>query len=117
MTVAIIVLTILLAIILIPLAVQKLTGNAQMRERMSHLGVSAGLTRVIGLLELAGVAGLLLGLKFWQLGLLAAVGVTVLLIAAVAYHLRAKDDGKVIMVPLFFAFASAALAFLHLLAH
>ncbi|GAA3784177.1 DoxX family protein [Micromonospora maritima] len=117
MTVAIIVLTVLLAIILVPLAVQKLTGNAQMRQRMSHLGVSAGLTRLIGVLELAGVAGLLLGLAFWPLGLVAALAVTALLIAAVAYHLRAKDDGKVTMVPLFFAFAAAALALLHLLAH
>ncbi|WP_089155935.1 DoxX family protein [Micromonospora sp. NBS 11-29] len=117
MTVAIIALTIFLCIVLIPLALQKLFGNAQMRQRMSHLGVSAGLTRVIGLLELAGVAGLLLGLLWWPIGLLAAVAVTALLIAAVAYHLRAKDDGKVIMVPLFFAFASAALALLHVLKH
>jgi hypothetical protein len=56
-----------------------------------HLGVSAGLTRLIGLAEVAAAAGLVIGI-FWQpLGIAAAAGLVVLHIGAVGYHARAGD--------------------------
>ncbi|MFI2649879.1 MULTISPECIES: DoxX family protein [Micromonospora] len=108
-------LSIILASVLLGVAVPKLVGQAGMRERMSHLGVSAGRTRVIGVLEAAAVAGLLLGLLWWPLGVAAAVGVVLLLLGAVGFHLRARDPFPMTVVPLVFALAAAALAVLHVL--
>jgi uncharacterized membrane protein YiaA len=113
----IVTLTVIIASVLIAVALPKLLGQGQMRDRMTHLGVSTGLTRVIGALELAGIAGLLVGLFWWPLGVAAAVGLTLLLIGAAGYHLRAKDPVAVAVVPVVFAAASAALALLHVLAN
>ncbi|SCL14192.1 DoxX-like family protein [Micromonospora nigra] len=113
MRIAIITLTVILASVFLAVAVPKLTGQAQMRDRMSHLGVSAGLTRLLGVLEIAAVVGLLLGLLWWPVGVAAAIGVTLQMIGAVVYHARARDPLPVTLVPLAFALAAAALAVLH----
>ena len=47
--------------------------------------------RVIGALELAGVAGVLAGLLWSPIGIAAAIGLALLSIGAVAFHLRASD--------------------------
>ncbi|MFF3663807.1 DoxX family protein [Streptomyces olivochromogenes] len=57
----------------------------------SHMGLSAGFVRFIGLAEVAATVGLVIGL-FWQpLGIAAAVGMTVTLVGAVVFHARAGD--------------------------
>ncbi|MFE9890180.1 DoxX family protein [Streptomyces scopuliridis] len=57
----------------------------------SHMGLSAGFVRFIGLAEVVATVGLVVGL-FWQpLGIAAAVGVTVTLVGAVVFHVRARD--------------------------
>ncbi|SCL26567.1 DoxX-like family protein [Micromonospora pallida] len=117
MRIPIVALTVIISSILISVALPKLLGQGQMRDRMTHLGVSAGLTRVIGALELAGIAGLLVGLFWWPLGVAAAVGLTLLLIGAAGYHLRAKDPVPMAVVPVVFAVSAAALAVLHVLAN
>ncbi|WP_328348270.1 DoxX family protein [Micromonospora sp. NBC_00421] len=115
MRIPIITLTVIIASVLISVALPKLLGQGEMRKRMAHIGVSAGLTRTIGALEVAGIAGLLLGLLWWPLGVAAAVGLTLLLIGAAVYHLRAKDPVSMVAVPVAFALAAAALAVLHIL--
>jgi hypothetical protein len=111
----VIVLTAILAAVFLGTAVPKLTGQAQMRERMDHLGVSPGLTRVLGVLEIAAVAGLLLGLLWAPLGIAAAVGLTLQMVGAVIYHARAKDPAPMTLTPVVFAVAAVALVVLHVL--
>jgi DoxX-like family len=57
----------------------------------SHMGLSAGLVRFIGLAETAAAGGLVIGL-FWQpLGIAAAFGFAVLMIGAIFFHLKVGD--------------------------
>jgi uncharacterized membrane protein YphA (DoxX/SURF4 family) len=57
----------------------------------SHMGLSAGLVRFIGLAEVAAAVGLIIGL-FWQpLGIAAAIGFTITMIGAVGFHAKAGD--------------------------
>ncbi|MGX1372631.1 putative membrane protein YphA (DoxX/SURF4 family) [Streptomyces canus] len=69
MTTARTVLAVALALVLLPLGVAKIAAVPFMRRAAAHLGMSPGLYRVIGVLETAGVAGLLLGLATIPLGL------------------------------------------------
>ncbi|MDG4668120.1 DoxX family protein [Mycobacterium sp. 236(2023)] len=57
----------------------------------AHLGFSTRSFRLIGVLELAASAALLLGLWWTPLAIAAGVGLTLLLIGAAATHLRAND--------------------------
>ncbi|MCX5259703.1 DoxX family protein [Streptomyces canus] len=57
----------------------------------SHMGLSAGLVRFVGLAEVAAAGGLITGL-FWQpLGIAAAIGFTITMIGAVGFHAKAGD--------------------------
>ncbi|MFG2302535.1 DoxX family protein [Actinacidiphila glaucinigra] len=111
----IIALTIILVSVLGALAVTKLTGQVQMRDRMAHLGVSSGLTRLIGVVEVAAIVGLLTGLVWPPLGVAAAVGLVMQLTGAAIFHARAKDPVPVAAVPVVFAVAATALAVLHVI--
>jgi len=117
MRIATYVLTALLAAGFLALAIPKLTGQRAMLDRLGHLGVSARLTRILGVLELAAIAGFLIGLVWWPLAVAAAVGVVLQMTGAVVLHLRAKDPAQVASAPVFFAFLAAAVALLHILDH
>ncbi|MDT0347595.1 DoxX family protein [Streptomyces litchfieldiae] len=57
----------------------------------SHMGLSAGLVRFVGLAEVAAAGGLVMGL-FWQpLGIAAAAGFALLMVGAVVCHVRVGD--------------------------
>jgi hypothetical protein len=81
----------------------------------SHMGLSAGLVRFIGLAEAAAAVGLVVGL-FWQpLGIAAAVGFGITMIGAVAFHTKAGDYADPAargnaMAPIVLALVSAATA-------
>ena len=66
----------------------KLLGVPKSLAIRDHLGVSPAQWRVIGALELAGV---LIGLLWAPIGVAAAIGLALLSIGAVAFHLRASD--------------------------
>lgn len=74
-----------------PLGLAKIAALPFMRQAAAHLGMSPGHYRVIGMLETAGAAGLLLGLATVPLGVAAAGGLTVLMAAAAVVHLRHGD--------------------------
>jgi hypothetical protein len=116
MHIAIYVLTAILTAGFIALAVPKLTGQAQMIARMAHIGVSASQTRRLGMIELAAVAGVVLGLFWWPLAVAAAIGVTIQMIAAIALHARAKDPANIVSAPIFFLCVAVGLAVLHVMA-
>ncbi|MCG8914513.1 DoxX family protein [Actinokineospora sp. PR83] len=69
----------------------KLAAVPAMRARAAHLGFSVRAFRVLGALELAGVAGLAVGLFAAPIGVAAAVGLTAMMVGAVVCHLRAGD--------------------------
>ena len=48
--------------------------------------------RLIGVCELAGVAGVLVGLMWAPIGIAAAIGLALLSIGAIGFHLRASDN-------------------------
>ncbi|WP_033328835.1 DoxX family protein [Streptomyces yerevanensis] len=57
----------------------------------SHMGLSAGLVRFVGLAEVAAAVGLIVGL-FWQpLGIAAAMGFAITMVGAVGFHAKAGD--------------------------
>ena len=56
-----------------------------------HLGVPPGLWRIIGFLELLGVAGVLVGLAVGWIGTAALVGLAVLMVGALGSRLRVRD--------------------------
>jgi DoxX-like family len=90
--------TVVLALLFTFSSAIKLLGVRQSLEIRDHLGVSPVLWRVIGVLELAGVVGVLVGLAWAPIGVAAATGLALLSVGAVAFHLRASD-GFVKMAP------------------
>jgi hypothetical protein len=68
---------------------------------------------VIGLLELAGVVGAIVGLWWWPpLGIAAAIGLALLSVGAIVSHVRAADkvtDTAAAVIGLVLAVATAVL--------
>ena len=70
----------------------KLIGVRQSLAIRDHLGVKPMQWRAIGLLELAGVIGVLAGLAWAPIGVAAAIGLALLLLGAIIFHIRARDS-------------------------
>jgi DoxX-like family len=81
----------LAAVCLIP-AAAKLAGHPRMRHAATHFGIAWPGYRLIGVAELAAAAGVLIGLFWRPLGLLAAAGIILLLVGALVTHRRAHDS-------------------------
>ena len=94
MFVTTVVLSVLLAIGFALASLPKLSAADGMVAELGRLGVSNGLTRVIGALELLGAAGLVVGLRVGALGIAAATGLVLLMAGAVGYHLKAHDPAQ-----------------------
>ena len=67
---------------------------AQSLAIRDHLGVKPLQWRLIGACELAGVAGVLAGLMWAPIGIAAAIGLALLSIGAIAFHVRASDSAE-----------------------
>ena len=91
MDTATVVVTILVAALFTFSASIKLLGVAKSLEIRDHLGVKPLQWRLIGVCELAGVAGVLVGLWLEPIGIAAAIGLALLTIGAIAYHVRKSD--------------------------
>ena len=91
MDTATVIVTLLLAALFTFSSSIKLLGVSKSLAIRDHLGVSPIQWRMIGALELAGVAGVLAGLLWAPIGIAAAIGLTLLSIGAVAFHVRASD--------------------------
>ncbi|MEQ0558491.1 DoxX family protein [Amycolatopsis sp. NEAU-NG30] len=89
-----IVLSVLVAAVFLLAGAAKLFALAPMRERAAHAGFSVAAYRGIGALEIAGAAGVLLGLAVPVLGALAAIGLLLLLAGALVTHVRSRDRGR-----------------------
>jgi hypothetical protein len=91
MDTATVIVTLLLAALFTFSASIKLLGVAKSLEIRDHLGVKPLQWRLIGVCELAGVAGVLVGLLWAPIGIAAAIGLALLTIGAIAYHVRMSD--------------------------
>jgi hypothetical protein len=87
-----IVVTALLAAMLGFAGLIKVIGVAQSLTIRDHLGVSPVQWRMIGALELAAVAGVLIGLSWPPIGVAAAIGSALLLLGAIGFHVRSSDS-------------------------
>ena len=78
------------------LGIGKLADVTMMAEARAHLGLPAGLFKVIGILEMFGGAGVLVGLHqdLPVIGVLAAIGLIGMTIGAGFYHQKAGDTMK-----------------------
>ncbi|MFJ8148682.1 DoxX family protein [Streptomyces sp. NPDC096048] len=85
------ILSVVLALVFLPLGAAKIAAAPVMRRAAAHLGATPGLYRVVGALETAGAAGLLAGLAWAPLGVAAAAGLAALMVAAAVAHLRHGD--------------------------
>jgi hypothetical protein len=75
----------------------KVLGVKQSLDIRDHFAMSPGLWRTVGLLESAGAVGVLIGIAFTPLGVLALVGLAALMCGAIVSRLRVHDS-----VPLVF---------------
>jgi uncharacterized membrane protein YphA (DoxX/SURF4 family) len=90
--IALVITTVLLALICLNSAVMKLRENEQVVAVIGGtVGVPARYFPVLAALEIAGAAGIVLGLWAAPLGIAAAVGLVAYLVGAVAGHLRVRD--------------------------
>lgn len=92
MFIALVITTVLLALICLNSAVMKLRRNEQVVAVIGGtVGVPARYFPVLAALEIAGAAGIVLGLWAAPLGIAAAVGLVAYFVGAVAGHLRVRD--------------------------
>jgi uncharacterized membrane protein YphA (DoxX/SURF4 family) len=91
MSVVAVVLSVILALAFLGAGFAKVSGQQMMMEAADHFGFPRSQYKLIGVAEIAGAAGLLIGIAVTALGVAAAACLTVLMIGAVIVHIRAKD--------------------------
>ncbi|MEW1718992.1 DoxX family protein [Streptomyces sp. NPDC093109] len=94
MFIATVILSALLAVVYAAAGSSKLPDRPKNTEMAAHIGLPPGRLRVIGLLEIAAAAGLLIGLFWAPLGAAAAAGLVLLMAGAFIGHIRVKDPVK-----------------------
>jgi hypothetical protein len=110
------VLSALLILVALAAGIPKIRLKGDIPENLQqHLGVSAPLTRFIGLAQVTAATGLAIGIFWHPLGTAAACGLTALFAGAIGYHQRAGDyaDPKTrgsAMAPIVLALVSLAAA-------
>jgi hypothetical protein len=105
---------IVLALMLLVSAYTKLTRNQQLVDGLTGLGVPLGMFPFLAACEIAGAAGLVIGIWWGPLGIAAAVGLVLYFVGAVGTHLR-KSDYKGTPSPAVLLLASTAVLVLRIL--
>jgi uncharacterized membrane protein YphA (DoxX/SURF4 family) len=93
MFVATVVVSILLAVILLASGFGKLAKQKQQLETMRKVKFPLDKLWLLAAAEIAGAAGLIIGLFWWPLGVAAAIGVILYFVGAIGSHLRVRDSG------------------------
>ena len=99
---------VLVAAAFLALGAAKVAAVGPMRARAAHLGYLVRSYQAIGVLELAGALGVLVGLALPWIGALAGTGLLLLLAGAVVAHLRNGDHPKLLVPALMAALLVAA---------
>ncbi|WP_394427899.1 DoxX family protein [Streptomyces sp. SGAir0957] len=84
-------LTVVLSLVLLGSALAKLKRQESLVASMRGIGVPDTWLPRLAALEIAGAAGLLVGLAFRPLAVAAGVGVVLYFVGAVVFHVRAHD--------------------------
>lgn len=113
MTLTSAILAVLLALVFLALGTAKILALAPMRERAAEVGFSTAAYRRIGVLEIAGAAGLLTGLIAPLVGGLAGAGLLLLLGGALVAHLRNGDGPRKFTPAVIFGLLVAVYLVLH----
>lgn len=79
-----------------------------MVEEAAHLGLPTGGYRLVGVAELAGAVGLVVGLFWAPPGIAAAGGLVLLMIGALVTHLRVGDRPAAWASPVGIGFVAVA---------
>jgi uncharacterized membrane protein YphA (DoxX/SURF4 family) len=96
--IALVIVTVLLAVICLNSAVMKLRKNEQVLASIhGTVGVPIRQLPVLAGLEIAGAAGILIGLWLEPLGIAAAIGLVAYFLGAMIGHLRVGDTKGVAM--------------------
>jgi hypothetical protein len=82
---------VLLTLALVPSAYAKLTKNKRIVDGLTGIGVPLGIFPLLASREIAGSAGLLVGLWYAPLGIAAAIGLVLYFLGAVGPHVRKRD--------------------------
>jgi hypothetical protein len=109
MSAATVLVSVALALLFLATAAGKLTGHAMSVAHRDHLAIPVVRWQQIGLLEVAGAVGVLIGLALRPLGVAAAAGLVLLSLGAIATHVRAGDKPAAAL-PALTALALAAAA-------
>ena len=81
----------LFAAMLLASAAGKLARQQRQVELMRHVGFPDDKMWLLALAEIAGAAGLIVGLFWWPIGVAAGIGVVLYFLGAVTSHLRIRD--------------------------
>jgi hypothetical protein len=92
--IALIILTALLGLATAFSAVGKFSKNPKAVDMLRQLGITDSQIRTLGIVEVLGALGLLVGIWIPILGLLAAIGFVLYFLGALIKHVRAKDAAK-----------------------
>jgi len=93
MFIATVVVSILFAVILVASGGGKLAGQKQQLETMRKVKFPVDKMWLLASAEIAGAAGLIIGLFWWPLGVAAAIGLILYFLGATGSHLRVRDPG------------------------
>ncbi|MEU0571652.1 DoxX family protein [Nonomuraea sp. NPDC005983] len=110
MFIAYVVVAILLALLLLGSGYAKLTRNKRIVDGLTGIGVPLGLFPFLAACEIAGAAGLLIGVWYAPLGIVAGIGVVLYFVGAVGTHLRKSDLKGMPNALVMLILAAAALA-------
>ncbi|RMI89464.1 hypothetical protein BIU87_31045 [Streptomyces sp. ZS0098] len=91
MYIAAVILSVLLALASLAAGAPKAQLKGAVPEGLVAKGLSPGLVRFVGLAEVAAAAGLVVGIWWQPLGVAAAIGLALLMLGAVRYHVKWGD--------------------------
>lgn len=122
MNVVLIVCAILLAIASLAVSVPKLRLQGTAWTTLRSRGLVQNQVRLVGAAEIAGAAGVLIGLIVWPIGAVAAAGLLLLGLAAIGFHVKNGDYGNLdtratSMPAVYFTVLAAVTFILFLVAH
>jgi uncharacterized membrane protein YphA (DoxX/SURF4 family) len=106
MKIAMVIFSVVLALIVLASGAGKLRKSPQVIDGMKHVGVKESQIPILAVLEIAGGLGLLIGLANTALGRFSAICLAAYFAGAVVSHLRVNDKFKV-FAPAFFIFVIA----------
>lgn len=95
-------------------AMGKFAQKPDIMASMAHVGVKGKQVLFLGLLELLGALGLLIGTWSTPLGVAASIGLTLYFLGATSIHIRLKDKLPILAPPLALFVIALATAVLEL---